>query len=106
MGMIFKDMWSDDIIRCAPGYPSCPNHYHKKGIFNLLNGEKNTKIKLTNTFMMQPEASICSFVFEGKGIKYFNSGKIGKDQLSKLAKLYNIKEKDLINLGLEINEEL
>lgn len=106
MGMIFKDMWSDDIIRCAPGYPSSPNHYHKKGIFNLLNGEKNTKIKLTNTFMMQPEASICSFVFEGKGIKYFNSGKIGKDQLSKLAKLYNIKEKDLINLGLEINEEL
>ena len=34
-------------IRPAPGYPACPEHTEKGTIWELLNVEKNTGIKLT-----------------------------------------------------------
>lgn len=100
MIMIMKEKWSKNVLSFAPGYPSVLNHFHKKGIFDLLDGYNNTKVKLSDNYMMIPEASICSFVLESEGIKYFNIGEIDDNQLSILAKLYNCEIDDLIQLGL------
>ena len=43
--------------------------------------EKNTGIKLTESLAMYPAASVCGLYFSNPEAKYFNVGKIGKDQL-------------------------
>jgi 5-methyltetrahydrofolate--homocysteine methyltransferase len=58
-------------IRPAPGYPACPDHTLKKQIFNILDAEKNTGIKLTETFSMIPFASVCGFYFAHPESRYF-----------------------------------
>jgi 5-methyltetrahydrofolate--homocysteine methyltransferase len=68
-------------IRPAPGYPSQPDHTEKPSIFNLLDVEKNTGINLTENFAMYPAASVCGLYFANPAAKYFNVGKINKDQL-------------------------
>ncbi len=68
-------------IRPAPGYPTCPDHRAKGEIFDLLNVEKNISISLTEHFAMTPSASICGYYFANPDAKYFNVGKISKDQI-------------------------
>ncbi|MCD4774256.1 MAG: methionine synthase [Bacteroidales bacterium] len=68
-------------IRPAPGYPACPDHSEKKTIFELLNAEKHTGIKLTENFAMNPAASICGYYFAHPQSKYFMVGKVQDDQL-------------------------
>ncbi len=97
---ILEKEWGSPILRPAPGYPSCPNHYHKKGIFKLLDGEKNTEVRLNENYMMIPEASICSFAFQGESLRYFNVGKIGKEQIEKISKIQNLSKEKLIELGI------
>jgi 5-methyltetrahydrofolate--homocysteine methyltransferase len=38
-------------IRPAPGYPACPDHTEKALLWELLDAEKNTGIKLTENFI-------------------------------------------------------
>jgi len=68
-------------IRPAPGYPSQPDHTEKRLIFNLLDVEQNTGIELTENFAMYPTASVCGLYFANPSAKYFNLGKINKDQV-------------------------
>ena len=68
-------------IRPAPGYPAQPDHTEKPIIFSLLDVEKNTCIKLTESFAMYPAASVSGLYFSNTDAKYFNVGKIGKDQV-------------------------
>ena len=68
-------------IRPAPGYPAQPDHTEKPIIFSLLDVEKNTGIKLTESLAMYPAASVCGLYFSNPEAKYFNVGKIGKDQV-------------------------
>ncbi len=68
-------------IRPAPGYPPCPDHREKKTIFKLLDAEKNTGIKLTDNFVMDPAASVCGLYFSNRDSKYFSVGRISKDQI-------------------------
>jgi len=68
-------------IRPAPGYPCCPDHTGKRDIFDLLEAEENLGIELTGSYMMQPAASVCGYIFSSKKAKYFPVGKIGEDQL-------------------------
>ncbi len=68
-------------IRPAPGYPAQPDHTEKPIIFDLLCAEKNTGIKLTESYAMYPAASVCGLYFSHPGSKYFTVGKIGKDQV-------------------------
>jgi len=68
-------------IRPAPGYPAQPDHSEKKIIFDLLDVEKNTGIKLTESMAMYPAASVCGLYFSHPEAKYFTTGKIGKDQV-------------------------
>ena len=68
-------------IRPAPGYPAQPDHTEKSIIFSLLEVEKNTGIKLTESLAMYPAASVCGLFFSHPEAKYFNVGKVGKDQI-------------------------
>ena len=68
-------------IRPAPGYPAQPDHTEKLIIFDLLNAEENTCIKLTESMAMHPAASVSGLYFANPESKYFNVGKIGKDQV-------------------------
>ncbi|MCX7874670.1 MAG: methionine synthase [Melioribacteraceae bacterium] len=68
-------------IRPAPGYPAQPDHSEKITIWKLLDVEKNTSIKLTESLAMYPAASVCGIYFSHPEAKYFNIGKIQKDQV-------------------------
>lgn len=68
-------------IRPAPGYPAQPDHTEKRTIFNLLDVEKNIGVTLTESLAMHPAASVCGLYFAHPEAKYFNVGKIGKDQV-------------------------
>ncbi len=68
-------------IRPAPGYPAQPDHTEKPIIFELLKVEENAMIKLTESMAMYPAASVCGLYFAHPEAKYFNVGKIDKDQV-------------------------
>ena len=68
-------------IRPAPGYPAQPDHTEKPIIFSLLDVEKNTGIKLTESMAMYPAASVSGLYFSHPESKYFAVGKIEKDQV-------------------------
>ncbi len=70
-----------DGIRPAPGYPACPDHTEKRTIFELLDAEKTTGIKLTESFAMYPASSVSGYYFSNAESKYFGLGKIEKDQV-------------------------
>lgn len=73
-------------IRPAPGYPACPDHTEKPGLFALLNAESDIEVKLTENFAMWPAASVSGFYFAHPESRYFGLGKISKDQLRDYAK--------------------
>jgi 5-methyltetrahydrofolate--homocysteine methyltransferase len=72
-------------IRPAPGYPTSPDHSEKKELFALLDAENNIGVNLTESFMIQPVASICALVFAHPQSKYFRVDKIARDQLEDYA---------------------
>ena len=67
-------------IRPAFGYPSLIDQSQMKILFNLLNGEKVTGVKLTESYMMDPVSSVCGLYFASEDSRYFNSNFIDKDQ--------------------------
>jgi 5-methyltetrahydrofolate--homocysteine methyltransferase len=72
-------------IRPAPGYPACPDHTEKAKLFKLLDAEKNTGIKLTESFAMFPTAAVSGWYFSHPDVRYFGIGKIDKDQVAEYA---------------------
>lgn len=77
-------------IRPAPGYPACPDHTEKYKLFQLLGGEANTGIHLTESLAMYPAASVCGWYFAHPESKYFGVGKINEDQLVDYAERKNM----------------
>ncbi len=73
-------------IRPAAGYPACPDHTEKEILWDLLDVEKHTGIKLTESFAMWPGSSVSGLYFAHPESKYFAVGKLGKDQVADLAK--------------------
>ena len=72
-------------IRPAPGYPACPDHTEKAKLFKLLDAEKNTGVKLTESFAMYPTAAVSGWYFSHPDVRYFGIGKIDKDQVEDYA---------------------
>ncbi|MCX7877020.1 MAG: methionine synthase, partial [Ignavibacteria bacterium] len=72
-------------IRPAPGYPAQPDHTEKITLFKLLEVESNTGISLTENLAMYPAASVCGLYIAHPDSKYFNVGKINKDQVEDYA---------------------
>jgi 5-methyltetrahydrofolate--homocysteine methyltransferase len=68
-------------IRPAAGYPACPDHTEKATLWQLLDAEANTGIKLTESFAMWPGSSVSGLYFAHPESKYFAVGKIDRDQV-------------------------
>ena len=58
-------------IRPAPGYPACPDHTEKRILFDLLDAEKNTGIRLTESFAMYPAAAVSGLYFAHPQVALF-----------------------------------
>ena len=76
-------------IRPAPGYPSCPDHRQKLDIWCLLDAKKRTGITLTDSLAMWPTASVSGFYFSHPDARYFQLGRIDKDQVQAYSKARN-----------------
>jgi 5-methyltetrahydrofolate--homocysteine methyltransferase len=72
-------------IRPAAGYPASPDHTEKEILWKLLDAEKNTGIRLTESFAMWPGSSVSGLYFAHPESKYFAVGKLGEDQVADLA---------------------
>jgi 5-methyltetrahydrofolate--homocysteine methyltransferase len=73
-------------VRPAPGYPACPDHTAKGGLFRLLDAERNAGMRLTETFAMLPTAAVSGFYLSHPDSTYFAVGKIARDQLEDFAR--------------------
>ena len=51
------------VIKPAAGYASCPDHTIKGDILSILGAGSQLGIKLTESYAMTPEASICGLIF-------------------------------------------
>jgi 5-methyltetrahydrofolate--homocysteine methyltransferase len=71
-------------IRPAFGYPACPDHTEKRTLFHLLDAPA-IGITLTENCAMWPAASVSGLYFSHPQAKYFNVGRIGRDQLEAYA---------------------
>jgi len=81
-------------IRPAPGYPACPDHLAKRGLFALLDVPKLAGMSLTESCAMWPAAAVSGFYLAHPAARYFAVGKIGTDQLEDWAR----------RCGLSVNE--
>jgi 5-methyltetrahydrofolate--homocysteine methyltransferase len=68
-------------IRPAAGYPACPDHTEKGTIWRLLDVEKNTGIRITESFAMWPGSSVSGLYLAHPEAIYFGLGKIERDQV-------------------------
>ena len=76
-------------IRPAFGYPCLKDHSEKVKLFELINKEEKSGVKLTESYMMDPVSSVCGLYFGSPEIKYFDGRKISEDQLLDYAKRAN-----------------
>ena len=72
-------------IRPAPGYPACPDHTAKAGLFDMLGCEK-AGIRLTESYAMDPASSVSGFYFAHPRSRYFAVGKVARDQVEDYAR--------------------
>ena len=72
-------------IRPAAGYPACPDHTEKSALWQLLDVESATGIKLTESFAMWPGASVSGLYFAHPESRYFAVNKITRDQVENYA---------------------
>jgi 5-methyltetrahydrofolate--homocysteine methyltransferase len=73
-------------IRPAPGYPACPDHLEKLGIFKLLDATAQIGVTLTESLAMWPAAAVSGWYFAHPDAKYFGLGKITQEQLDDVAR--------------------
>jgi 5-methyltetrahydrofolate--homocysteine methyltransferase len=72
-------------IRPAFGYPACPDHSEKQKLFTLLDAG-TVGMALTESCAMTPAASVSGMYFAHPQARYFNVGKLGRDQIVAYAK--------------------
>ncbi len=72
-------------IRPAFGYPACPDHSLKRRLFDLL-GAGAQGMELTESGAMLPAASVSGLYFAHPQARYFNVGRIAKDQVEEYAR--------------------
>jgi 5-methyltetrahydrofolate--homocysteine methyltransferase len=87
-----EELTSDELIaeryrgiRPAFGYPACPDHLLKRRIFDLL-GARDVGLDLTEHYAMLPAASVSGLYLAHPAARYFNVGRIGKDQVEEYAR--------------------
>ena len=73
-------------IRPAPGYAACPEHTEKGTLWRLLDVERNTGIRLTDSYAMWPGAAVSGWYFAHPQAQYFVVGRIRRDQVEDYAR--------------------
>ena len=74
------------IIKPAAGYASCPDHTLKEDILRLLCGHSDSLgIKLTESYAMVPESSICGLIFPHPEARYPEIRHISQEQYDSYA---------------------
>lgn len=73
-------------VRPAPGYPAQPDHTEKATLFKILDAEAATGMELTESFAMNPPASVSGLYFSHPEAHYFGVGRIEKDQVEDYAR--------------------
>jgi 5-methyltetrahydrofolate--homocysteine methyltransferase len=69
-----------------------PDHTQKKPVYDHMKVDQYTKIRLSDNFMMIPEASVSGLYFSHPQSRYFNVQKILDDQLKDYAKRAGVEE--------------
>lgn len=82
-------------IRPAPGYPACPEHTEKSKIWELLDVESHTGMRLTESYAMWPGASVSGWYFSHPQSRYFAVAQIQKDQIEDYATRKGMPVKEL-----------
>jgi 5-methyltetrahydrofolate--homocysteine methyltransferase len=77
-------------VRPAPGYPGCPDHTEKITLFELLDAENQTGIRLTENLAMYPASSVSGLYYAHPDSRYFGLGRIGQDQVADMAERKNM----------------
>lgn len=77
-------------IRPAPGYPACPDHSEKPGLFEVLESPARIGVSLTEGFAMLPASSVSGYYFSHPDARYFGVGKVAKDQVEDYAARKNL----------------
>src|SRR5499427_5841530 len=87
-----EDLTNDDLIdekyrgiRPAFVFLACPDHTEKAKLFDLL-GARGVGIDLTESFAMTPAASVSGIYLAHPKARYFNIGRIGRDQVEDYAR--------------------
>jgi 5-methyltetrahydrofolate--homocysteine methyltransferase len=93
-------------IRPAFGYPACPDHTRKRTLFDLLEAEERTGIRLTESYAMHPAASVSGLYFAHPQARYFSVDRITRDQVESYAARTGMSVRDVErwlgpNLGYE-----
>jgi 5-methyltetrahydrofolate--homocysteine methyltransferase len=70
--------------RMCFGYPACPDHSMKKRVFDFLEVEQHTSMRLTDSYMITPEESLCGLITSRGG--YFSVGRVDEAQLEHYSK--------------------
>jgi 5-methyltetrahydrofolate--homocysteine methyltransferase len=82
-------------IRPAPGYPACPDHLEKLGIFKLLDATAQLGVTLTESLAMWPAAAVSGWYFAHPDAKYFGLGKITQEQLDDVARRKGVEASEI-----------
>jgi len=87
-----EDLSNEDLIaeryrgiRPAFGYPACPDHTEKRTLFDLL-GAREVGMDLTSSCAMTPGASVAGLYLAHPQSRYFNVGRLGRDQVEEYAR--------------------
>jgi 5-methyltetrahydrofolate--homocysteine methyltransferase len=87
-----EDLTNEDLIdekyrgiRPAFGYPACPEHTEKGKLFDLL-GARAAGLELTEHYAMTPAASVSGIYLAHPEARYFNLGRVGRDQVEDYAR--------------------
>ncbi len=82
-------------IRPALGYPACPEHTEKSKIWELLDVERHTGMRLTESYAMWPGASVSGWYFSHPQSRYFAVAQIQRDQIEDYAARKGMPVKEL-----------
>ena len=72
-------------IRPAFGYPACPDHTLKGGLWQLLDAEASAGLQLTESYAAVPTAAVSGIYLGHPEARYFAVGRVGQDQVESYA---------------------
>ncbi len=93
-------------IRPAHGYPACPDHSEKVKLWEILCVEDKMNVSLTENYALNPASSICGLYFYNPAARYFNVGKINKEQFDLYSKRVELERRRLLSILQNNYEEV